>query len=289
MAKKKILCIDDTPEAPEICGKKLKEILESVYKLSPYKIIFETNGEKGIEEARNDGNIELVLLDVEFKRQKKQGDIIAKELLSVRPDLKIIVLTREDDRGKKISFGWKSNVILYVLKKELDSPSNQNRLRNLSTAVIEDYYNDTWELEYRKEAKGSIIYLRNPKRLIDNKINSYTVNVPYDYEKVIIKCMQASKEPVDISDVVGAGKHKIINNVNSRILDTTGWNTWGILTKEGCGQAQVRLLIGNVLLPKPTKDEVSKSTSYVTQAEFECFRNEMSTKLDELKRFLDSK
>jgi len=80
MARKKILCIDDTPDAPEIGGKRLSEVLENIYKPSPYQLIFEANGEEGIEAARDDGNIELVLLDVEFKRQKKQGDVIANDL-----------------------------------------------------------------------------------------------------------------------------------------------------------------------------------------------------------------
>ncbi len=290
MAKKKILCIDDTPDAPEIGGKRLSEVLGDIYKQSPYQLIFETNGEKGIETARDDGDIELALLDVEFKRQKKQGDVIANDLLSVRPHMKVIVLTRKDDRGKKISFGWKSNVIQYVLKKNLESPNNQDRLRNLSTAAIEDYYNDTWEIEYKKESKGNMLYLRNTGRLSNNAINIFPINIPYEYEKAITKCMQAPKEPIDISDVVGFRRqNKIINIVNSKVLEVTDWNTWGILTKEDCGPAQIRLLIGKILTSSITKDDMPELASYVTKSEFNEFRDEINSKLDELKKFLESK
>ncbi|MBW2740904.1 MAG: hypothetical protein JRE64_19125 [Deltaproteobacteria bacterium] len=79
----KILCIDDEPDAPKIANRTLRQILHDIYNTSPYDVIFETNGDKGIEIAGSDKENRLVLLDVEFKKQKKQGDLIAKELLKV--------------------------------------------------------------------------------------------------------------------------------------------------------------------------------------------------------------
>ena len=58
--------------------------MHDIYNTSPYDVIFETDGDKGIEIAGSDKETKLVLLDVEFKKQKKQGDMIAKELLAIR-------------------------------------------------------------------------------------------------------------------------------------------------------------------------------------------------------------
>lgn len=76
----KILCIDDEPDAPKIANKTLKQILHDIYNTSPYEVIFETNGDKGIEIAGSDKETKLVLLDVEFKKQKKQWGYDSKRI-----------------------------------------------------------------------------------------------------------------------------------------------------------------------------------------------------------------
>jgi CheY-like chemotaxis protein len=82
----KILCIDDEPDAPKIANKTLKQILHDIYDTSSYEVIFATNGDKGIEIAGSDKDIKLVLLDVEFKKQKKQGDMIAEDPTGTQGD-----------------------------------------------------------------------------------------------------------------------------------------------------------------------------------------------------------
>lgn len=287
MAKKKILCIDDTPEAPEIDGKTLKDTLKNIYDSSHYQVIFETDGERGIETVKNDHDIKLILLDVEFKRQKNQGDRIADELLNVNTGIKIIVLTRKDIRGKKISFGSKDNVVHYVLKKELSNQRIQKCLKNLTIAVIEDYYNKTWQLEYREGSGGDVLCLRNTNRLEDYPINSFTINISDEYLPAIRECIQNPNEPVDIScRVVGGKQNRILNLVNSQVRNVTDWNTWGILTREGCARAHIRLLIGTVILARPTFEG---DIPYVTRREFTNFRDEINSKLDALKNRLESK
>lgn len=287
MAKKKILCIDDTPEAPEIDGKTLKDTLKNIYDSSHYQVIFETDGERGIETVKNDHDIKLILLDVEFKRQKKQGDRIADELLNVNTGIKIIVLTRKDIRGKKISFGSKDNVVHYVLKKELSNQRIQKCLKNLTIAVIEDYYNKTWQLEYREGSGGDVLCLRNTNRLEDYPINTFTINISDEYLPAIRECIQNPNEPVDIScRVAGKKQNRILNLVNSQVRNITDWNIWGILTREGCARAHIRLLIGTVILARPTFEG---DIPYVTRREFNNFRDEINSKLDELKNRLESK
>lgn len=288
MSKKgKILCIDDTPDAPEINGQTLKEILSKIYASSPYQIIFETDGEKGIEAVRADNDIKLVLLDVEFKRQKKQGDTLADNLSELNPHVKVIVLTRKDERGNKISFGRKDNVVHYVLKKELDSPYIQECLKNLSFAVIEDYYNRTWELEYREGNKGDVIYLNNPIRLKNYPISSFSINISDEYLEAIRECIQSPNEPINISGIVPEDRQsKIVHDINKEVCEKTNWHTWGLLTREGCGMAHIRLLIDNVTLKPP----ISRGDiPYITKKEFEKFKNEVNLKFEEIKKRLETK
>ncbi len=288
MSKKgKILCIDDTPDAPEINGQTLKEILSKIYASSPYRIIFETDGEKGIEAVRADNDIKLVLLDVEFKRQKKQGDTLADNLSELNPHVKVIVLTRKDERGNKISFGRKDNVVHYVLKKELDSPYIQECLKNLSFAVIEDYYNRTWELEYREGNKGDVIYLNNPIRLKNYPISSFSINISDEYLEAIRECIQSPNEPINISGIVPEDRQsKIVHDINKEVCEKTNWHTWGLLTREGCGMAHIRLLIDNVTLKPP----ISRGDiPYITKKEFEKFKNEVNLKFEEIKKRLETK
>jgi len=254
----KILCIDDEPDAPKIANKTLRQILHDIYNTSPYEVIFETNGDKGIEIAGSDKETKLVLLDVEFKKQKKQGDMIAKELLKVRPELKVIVLTRFTETGKKISFGHKRNVVHYVIKEETASPDIQNKVKNLSHAIIEDYENKGWQLEYDSP---ETITLYNGKE-------SYGINIPITAQEALGNCIQSPNSPVSLSDSYNLNKaHNMINN---NVREGTGWKTWGILTREGCAKGQLKLVVG-------------------TQSQFEMFMKEINDRLSKIEERLFNK
>jgi len=263
MSESKILCIDDTPE--EVIGKNrnatLEKILKDIYKSTPYKVIFKTDGKKGVETAR-DESIKLVLLDIVFNGQRNQGDVIAKELQTVRPELKVIVLTRLDEKGRKISFGHKPNIVHYVVKREL--PLIQERLKNLSCAIIEDYENKGWHLEY--DGRETIILSKGKE--------SYGINIPITAKQAIMDCIPLPNRPVNVN-LPSDQLNKAHNMINKNVLEKTDWHTWGILTREGCAKGQLKLSIGKVV-PFLTSGATPKD-HYVTQSQFEKFKKEMES------------
>jgi CheY-like chemotaxis protein len=269
-----ILCIDDTPkEIIDVCLKQnLEQILKSIYNSTPYKVVFETNGDKGIEASIKNHDIKLVLLDIEFKRQKKQGDEIAKELLKVRPDLKVIVLTRKTETGNKISFGHKINVVHYIVKQDISSPDIQDKLRNLSRAIIEDYNNEGWKLEH--DDIFTTLTLSKDEEC-------FGINIPPIGQEVIRDCVKSPNNPVNLSD--NSVLSKAHNLINKNVLEGTNWKTWGILTRKGCAKGQLKLVISSVGLPLSPS---VLDTSYVSKSQFDEFKKEINNKLDRLEQIL---
>lgn len=258
----KILCIDDTPDAPEIDNRTLKQTLQAIYKDSSYKVIFETQATKGVEIAKKDNDIKLVLLDIIFDGQgaENQGDKVAKRLLEVRPDLKIIVLTRISPSGKNkkksIKFGWKPNVVHYVVKKELSTLTIQQKFKNLCRAIIEDYDNKQWKMKY--EGPGTI-------NLFNSKIDKeYGINIPGNFESAFLEFMNSPNKPVSLQRDSRL-LPRIHNRINDNVMEGTEWNTWGILSKENCAMGQLKLVIGSVI---PFQISSTPKDPYVTRSLF---------------------
>jgi len=275
-----ILCIDDNPKEllPNANGKSLKDVLNAIYK-NKYKIIFRMNGKDGIKRASSKNkDIKLILLDIDFKG-KYDGPEIANKLFEQAPWAKVIVLTRIDDRGEKIRFGFKENVVHYVVKRKL--PDIQSKLKNLSQAIIKDYGNQNWEIEYDETARA-IHLTRNSK--------TYSVDIPPSMQKVIELVTRKPNECVTNpgGSTPGAGVqaslNKVINSINNKVLEKTNWNMWGILTQEGCARGQLKLVIGSV------KKNVSSQTNipnlYVTQSQFDKFKKDVLGEIDSIKREL---
>jgi len=267
-----ILCIDDEPDAPKIANKTLRQILYDIYNTSPYEVIFETNGDKGIEIAESDKDAKLVLLDVEFKKQKKQGDMIAKELLKVRPELKVIVLTRFTETGKKISFGHKRNVVHYIVKDKMSSPDIQKKLRNLSQAVIEDYENKGWKVEY--DGRETITMSKGKE--------SFGINIPITAKTAIIDCMRLPNKPVSLSESFNLNKAH--NMINKNVLEGTDWKTWGILTREGCAKGQLKLVVGSVVTSLAYQ---TPKDPYVRLSQLEMFMEGINERLGKIEQTLN--
>ena len=268
----KILCIDDEPDAPKIANKTLRQILHDFYDTSPYDVIFETNGDKGVEIARSDKGTRLVLLDVEFRKQKNQGDTIAKELLKVRPELKVIVLTRFTETGKKISFGHKRNVVHYVIKEEISSQDIQRKLKNLSQSVIEDYENRGWQLQY--DGHETITMSKGKE--------SYGINIPITAKGAIIDCIQSPNKPVSLSESFNLNKAH--NMINKNVLEGTDWKTWGILTREGCAKGQLKLVVGSVVTSPAYQ---TPKDPYVRLSQLEMFMKRINERLGKIEQTLN--
>ena len=240
---KKILCIDDTPDEILNSGDSLKSAISTIFKNSGYKVIYELTGDDGIKRTSSDIDIRLVLLDVEFY-EKVDGPRIADELFQKAPHTKVVVLSRLDDRGKKISFGHKPNVVNYVLKNDICIPSFQARLLNLSRAIIDDFSNKNWGIEL---IDLDTINLTNKSSGI-----TYGIDIPGSMSEIIKLATSNPNIPIlnPGGSTPGSEKQaslgKVLDTINSKIREETDWNTWGILSREKCAKGQLKLIIGSV-------------------------------------------
>lgn len=284
----KILCIDDAPnqyiDEESKDGSSIKdapslmEVINNIFRDSPYQIIFKETGDEGVKAAAKDAEIKLVLLDVLFPNQEMEGPEIAEELQKKAPHVKIVVLTSVDEKGKKISFGHKPNVVHYIIKKELLNAQVFQKLRNLSKAIIEDYDNKNWEIEYLGKKLGVIN--------LHNKITQETfgINIPEKVEKHLLKCMNYPNKPVlllEISDL-----SKVHEKVNTNVLEGTQWKTWGILSKDGCGKGQLKLVVGSVV---PATNMSGPEDFYVLQSQFSKFKKDIEERLVSVEKALKLK
>jgi CheY-like chemotaxis protein len=275
----KILCIDDTPEEILLSGLSLKDTIEHIFKDSNYQMLFAKTGNEGIQRANTDDEIKLVLLDIDFNK-KILGPQIADELNKTAPYLKIIVLTRLDDKGKKISFGWKQNVVHYVLKKEISVVNIQIKLRNLCHAIIDDFTNKNWDIKYINTS--DVIVITNTKTK-----ESYGIDIPLTAKPALIKCMKYPNTPVDIpTKEFGKNLNKVHNIVNENVLKGTDWKTWGILSRQRCAKGQLRLVVGKVTgISSETNDE----DAYISKSQFEQFKKAVESRLDIIEQALKLK
>ncbi len=163
-------------------------------------------------------------------------------------------------------------MVHYVIKEEIASPDIQNKVKNLSHAIIEDYENKGWQLEYDSP---ETITLYNGKE-------SYGINIPITAKGAITDCIQSPNRPVPLSDSFNLNKsHNMINN---NVREGTGWKTWGILTREGCAKGQLKLMIGSVI---SSPAHQTPKDHYVTQSQFEMFMKEINDRLGKIEQTLN--
>jgi len=304
MANSKILCIDDTPdEIIDIFSQKsLRKILEGTFKGCPYGIVFATSGEEGIDIIRKNPDVRLVLLDIEFSGQPKQGAQIADDLYRIRQKLGIVVLTRFDERGKKTKFGWKPNILAYLVKKELSDIVWQERLRRLSEAIIEDPENKKWMLELDTDI-GKLSLKRG------REVFSMTFR---SQKKIALlaACAQKPNECVSSVDMEGFiidrnypydyYVNRPCYEINKQVRERTNWATWGILDPHCGGSSAVKLVIGEakVDLPPSAADKGyfrwayvthSELNNYVSKIEFKRFQKEVKDRLSKIEELLGQK
>lgn len=274
--KGNILCIDDIPEDEiETSGKSLTDTINDIFNGFPYKIIFSTSGIEGLEIVNNNKDIKLVLLDIQFDGQEMQGSAIADNLFIINPKLKIIVLTKLEGTGERRRFGWKPNVVGYIIKKDIANPGNRKLLRNLSEAVIDDPENKKW-----------ILYLDTDKKKVtlvkENERSEFSI--PRSQRKWLLleacsnnpnKCISS----FDIEDFIKLEAqypnyvNKEVSQINETVLKKTGWRTWGILDTNCPEQSSVKLIVGKVEIDKEKIPTYKKSINkIITMTQFEDYK-----------------
>ena len=248
--RKKILCIDDIPQE-RIGDLSLEDTLRTMF-MGKYDLIFETNPKQAYELVKKDQTIGLVFLDIDFNGVPL-GPEIADVLRSIRPDLKVIVLTSINRHGEKIRFGKKINVGKYVTKKELREDLIKIRVANLAEAFIEDPFNVNWTIGIDDE--NETITLENTKKAFKK-----TFNMPSKARQKAIALLYscAAKPNVCIKSIEMDGFIDIANNstdryvnevvyeTNATVREATEWMTWGILDSLSCGTNEVKLVVGGV-------------------------------------------
>ncbi|MEW6419759.1 MAG: response regulator [Nitrospirota bacterium] len=286
MANGKILCIDDTPdEVIETSKKTLRETVHEIFKGLLYEIMFGITGKDGLELISKDKDIKLVLLDIQFEGQEMQGSEIADSLFDLNKNLKIIVLTKLEDTGKKRSFGWKPNVIGYVIKKDIANPGNRSLIKNLAEAVIDDPENKKWVL-YLDTDKKRVKLLKGNER--------YEFSIPRSQRKWLLleACANNPNKCMSSFDIQGFIEldaqypeyvNKEVSQINETVLNKTGWRTWGILDTDCPEQSSARLIIGDVKIDEEKIPTYRKSPEQlITLTQFEEFKKNIESRLKKL-------
>ena len=289
----KVLCIDDIPNELIIgSNKSLKDTIVDIFRDPPYEVIFSKSGAEGLEIVRQDPDIELVLLDIQFNGQEMQGSKIADNLFKINPSLRVIVLTKEEGTGEKRSFGWKRNIIGYIIKKNIANPANMTLLKNLAYAVIDDPKNEKWTMALDTDRK---------KVSLIKGGESYSFSIPRSQRKwqLIAACAANPNEcieSIDIedyatkSDEVDASIHREVYEINHKVLKTTQWRTWGILDTHCGTESSARLIIGKVRIDEekiPTfKSTVKQQGLMITAEQFEEYKKYIESRFEKIKEEL---
>lgn len=284
MIKGKILCIDDDPdELIETSHKSLTDTVSDIFE--DYEVFFETTGQAGLERVEKDQDIKLILLDIEFAGQEMQGSEIADNLHKINPHLKIIVLTKFEDTGQKRRFGWKPNVVGYIVKKDISDPGNRKLLSNLAEGIIEDPDNRKWEISLDTDLK---------KVTVSQGKKSYSFSIPRSERKWLLleACANNPNEWINSYDIEGFTQleaqypeyvNKEVYDINKTVIKKTDWRTWGILDTSREAPGSAKLVIGNVKIDKEdTATYKRPAKQFITAVEFEKYKKHVESRLRKL-------
>jgi len=249
---KKILCIDDLPGSPfgekslegwlqEMCGS--KEMFAGKYQL-----LIEEDPDAAydlVKADKTDKEIDLVLLDIEFDGDPL-GSVIARKLYDLRPDIKVVVLTSLDEKGKKISLRQRENVWFYFVKADLAEATGITHLFRIVRSLLEDPFNEKWTVEFVPEDMS--LTLRHPTYDNGNLEVPLTLKNS-DQVNTLETCLLQAGTCLDIVEITGKSDgyilSKVVKAINDRIVEHTSYRTWGILNSRNCAKNAVKILLGS--------------------------------------------
>lgn len=264
--EKKILCIDDQYDG-EKYGKpseknpdnSLGGWLHHIFG-NEYSLLLEKEPEKAYELIKTDENIEVVLLDIEFDGDPL-GRVIAKNILDLRPDIKIVVLTTVDERGRRISLNQLKNIWYYFIKADLATDIGSDHLYGIVRGLLEDPYNEKWEVDFAPEDKRITI------RHNEYGVEEHMTFKNDDQLNTIGTCLLDIGKCVDIVEIPeksdNYGLSRVVNAVNDRIIRASGYRTWGILNSRICAKGAVKIFLGS----SPKNEQVDYSPSVLEEVE----------------------
>lgn len=120
----KILFLDDqweTENWKHLLSKWLPASVEAVY---------EAHGYKALERLKENPDIKLVFLDMQFEGQSEQGEEILNKIKDKYPDIKVIVLTGAPDVQSALRWAKERKIYNYFEKGKLDKDLIVNAVNN---------------------------------------------------------------------------------------------------------------------------------------------------------------
>jgi hypothetical protein len=246
---KKILLIDDFPDEGFETGngktgwEELQEIITFLFG-DKYEVLIEEDPKEGERLVEEDKEIEVVLLDIDFNGNPR-GQAVAKNLDTINPEVRVVVLTKLDARGNKITFGQLKNVWYYFLKKKLSESAARTELKGIVTALLEDPYNTKWSMTF----DGDFVTLNHAS--VNEAIK---ISISNDYEAETLQyslnrpneCFDYKDMGIDEAEYEKVYKlSKIVSSLNTKFIKKTKFNTWGFFDSKRCPDNCLKLVIGD--------------------------------------------
>jgi len=248
---KKILCIDDKP-ATTIGNKPMNQHLVDMFD----------------ELIKTDPDIDVILLDIMFDGIPL-GAEIADTVNDLRPDIKVVVLTSLDEKGKKISLGQRKNVWCYFVKNDMAEHTGSSHLFRIVRGLVEDPFNKNWQIDFVPEDSSLTLIHRE-----------YELEIPLtvknkDQLNTIDACLLNRGQCIDEAEIAdkttGYSLSKVVKAINDRVIEHSGYRTWGILNSKNCANKAVKILIG------PDRDENPQVESPELKEELASLSNRVIT------------
>lgn len=256
---KKILLIDDFPDQGFETGngqtgwEELQEVIFGLFG-NDYEVLIEEDPREGERLVEEDKEIEIVLLDIDFDGNPI-GQAIAKNIGTINPDVRVVVLTKLDGRGNRITFGQLKNVWYYFLKKDLSESTGRVELKGIVTALLDDPYNSKWSMTF----DGETATLNHPD--LSKEITIAVGNT--NQAATLAHCLKSPNECHNYGDIEGITPAyqlpRVVSELNARFIKRTDYKIWGFLDSKRCVNNSVKLVIGEKeQLPTETKMSLEK-------------------------------
>jgi len=254
----KILLIDDEITTKTALGKKINHLVqEAGFELiSARTWMDEGLGLKAKDILLNSDEIQMVLLDVLFPRQRLEGGAIFEEIKKIKPQLPVVILTKRDFHTEALEF-LERGAEEYIVKSSFERRSNTliNHLRSLSVSpensefslVLTNRSSNVYYMDIIDEKGYSILKRRRILRcpllniiLGAAKSEDKSIDFPQTEEDGTIKKLK----PWDRTDV-----QKEVWKFNKSIRDSSLGRIHSLLKGLGIhGASAFKLLIGHIII-----------------------------------------
>jgi len=222
--------------------------IKSFFSAQGFETAFAVNGEQGLEIVRKDTEqeIKMVLLDLVFENTEQQGPQVFREILQMRGDLPVVVITQEPTRKlPQREDVFKTLVELgadLYIEKRYFSRRGQEQL-NYVNAVLKKEPID-YRLRYREGLDAHKNDILDVDILREENNNDFSIlkspyRIPYPMCNYVEDCILKFPNPVHWTTVPGVNEltdtqfHKNIHKINDSILRSSAGRIPNLLERQG--------------------------------------------------------